>query len=153
MGCCQATTTIVVDLTNKRSWPSKKSSCEEIVFSHFSLFCTRVATIHQKEFFLSVCIVARALFVLPKRVGLHCGRWNVFSMCMKTTKIHSCCLVWTLMFVLKLLSIKGILLLPNLFLFVKVLLCIVYWIVEAFLCFIAMCRIEVHCKHGVCHWF
>jgi hypothetical protein len=103
---------------------------------------------------LSVCTIAKALFVLTKRVGLHCGGWDVSSTCMKTTKFCSCCLELGLMFVLKLLPVEGILLPPNpLFLFVKVLLCIVYWIVEALLCFITMYRIKICCKHGVHHWF
>jgi hypothetical protein len=96
----------------------------------------------------------RNLICAPKKVGLHCGEWDVSSTCMKTIELHSCCLELTLMFVLKFLSAKGILLPPNLLsLFVEVILCIGYWIIEALVCFIAMCKKEVHYKHGVCQWF
>jgi hypothetical protein len=58
----------------------------------------------------------------------------------------------TLMFVLKLLLVEGVFLpLYPLSLFVEVLLCIVYWIVKALLCFIAMCRTKICYEHGVYH--
>jgi hypothetical protein len=92
------------------------------------------------------------LFMFTKKAGFHCGGWDVSSMCIKTTKFHSCCLELALMFVLKFLSTKGVFLPLNLLsLFVEVLLCIMYWIVKALLCIIAMCKKEVCCKHGVCH--
>jgi hypothetical protein len=91
--------------------------------------------------------------MLAKRARVHCGAWDVSSTCMKTTKLHSCCLELTLMFVLKLLLAKEIIPTNLLSLFVEFLLCIVYWIIKALLCFIVMCRTKVHCKHGVFHWF
>ncbi len=146
-----------------KSWPSKESSCEEVVFFFTNLFHTSCNSSPKKAFIgflfssnlsFSACTIAKTLFVLTKKVGHHCGGWDVSSTCMKTIELHSCCLELTLMFVLKFLLAKGVLLPPNLLsLFVGVVLCIGYWIIEALVCFIAMCKKEVHCKHGVHQWF
>jgi hypothetical protein len=66
-----------------RSRPSKEPGCDEVIFFLTNLFRTRVATVRQKELSLvflfsssislNVCIIAKTLFVLTKKVDLHYG--------------------------------------------------------------------------------